>query len=63
MYHYDTECTFKQHPHTFLRAYNHARKLKALKWKTPAKKIYETFDKKPDVFHSNPFQYNLGLKS
>lgn len=62
-YHYDTERTFKQHLHAFLRAYNHARKLKALKWMTPVEKIYETFERKPDIFHSNPYQYSLGLNT
>ena len=62
-YHYDTEHAFRLHLYAFLRAYNHARTLKALKWKTPAEKIQETFKKKPDIFHSNPHHYNLGLNT
>ncbi|MEL6996598.1 MAG: IS481 family transposase [Pseudomonadota bacterium] len=62
-YHYDTEQAFNQHLHAFLRAYNHARKLKALKWMTPAEKIYETFKRNPDIFHSDPHQYSLGLNT
>lgn len=62
-YHYETEQELKRHLHAFLRAYNHARSLKALKWRTPVKKICETYDAKPDIFYSNPYQYNMGLNS
>ena len=61
--HYETERELRTHLHAFLRAHNHARKLKALKWKTPAEMIYQTHDKKPELFHSNPHQYNLGLNT
>jgi transposase InsO family protein len=39
-YHYETERQLRTHLHAFLRAYNHARTLKALKWKTPVEMIY-----------------------
>ncbi len=62
-FHYDTHAQLKRHLHSFLSAHNHARKLKALKWKTPVEKILETFDDKPDIFHSNPYHYSMGLNN
>lgn len=62
-FHYASHEQLKRHLYDFLNAYNHARKLKALKWKTPVEKIFETYDAKPDIFHSNPYHYNMGLNT
>ena len=62
-YHYETERELRTHLHAFLRAHNHARKLKTLKWKTPVETIYQAYHAKPRLFHSIPHQYNLGLNS
>ena len=62
-FHYDTHAQLKRHLHDFLNAFNHARKLKALKWRTPVEKIFETHAAKPEIFHSDPYHYSLGLKT
>ena len=62
-FHYDNHQQLKRHLHDFLKAYNHARRLKALNWKTPAEKIIETFEATPNIFHSNPYHYSLGLNT
>jgi transposase len=62
-FHYATHEQLKQHLYNFLNAFNHARKLRALRWKTPAEKICETYAAKPDIFHSNPYHYSLGLNT
>lgn len=50
----------KRHLYDYLNAFNHARKLKALKWRTPVETILATYAGKPDIFHSNPRHYRLG---
>ena len=62
-YHYDTVDQLKKHLHSFLKAYNYAQKLKFLKFKTPMEIILTWFDQKPNLFHSNPLHYNMGLNN
>ena len=40
-YHYDTLDPFKRHLHDFLMAYNFAKKLKALRFRSPYEKIID----------------------
>ena len=62
-YHYDTEAMLKQHLQHFLNAYNYAKKLKSLRFLTPMEKILNEWKNKPNLFHSNPFHYSMGLNN
>ena len=62
-YHYQTLKQLKHHLYDFLKAYNYAKKLKVLKFKTPAQLIMEEFQKNPKIFHVKPNHYNWGLNT
>ncbi|MGI2257555.1 hypothetical protein ACRRVD_03360 [Candidatus Cardinium hertigii] len=53
----------KTHLHAYLMAYNFAKRLKALKGKTPWKSILDTWEKNPEYFNTNPNHFLLGLNS
>jgi len=63
IYHYDTSDQFKSHLYDFLMAYNFQRKIKALKFLTPYEKIRTEWSLHPQLFHSNPDHYLLGLNT
>jgi hypothetical protein len=60
---YATHSLLKSHLHDFLMAYNFAKRLKALKGKTPWQFIQETWTQHPDLFTVNPYQFIVGLNS
>ena len=62
-YHYGTHEQLKQHLHTFLMAYNFAKRLKTLKGLTPYEFICATWQKEPHRFRLDPHQHTLGLNS
>jgi transposase-like protein len=62
-YHYQTVDQLKQHLYDFLMAYNYAKKLKILKFMTPMQKIIMEYKLKPNLFHSNPNYYLMGLNT
>jgi hypothetical protein len=39
---------------TFVSAYNFAKHLKALGWKTPYQAVIDAWTKQPELFHLNP---------
>jgi transposase-like protein len=62
-YHYQTHDHLKEHLHTFLMAYNFAKRLKTLKGLTPYEYICQCWHKDPDRFTRNPYHHILGLNT
>jgi len=60
-YHYGSHDQLKAHLHTFLLAYNFAKRLKTLRGLTPYEYICKIWTDDPDRFRLNPFQHNVGL--
>ena len=53
-YHYDDLQSLKAHVLAFVTAYNFAKHLKALRWRTPYQVICEAWTKDPSIFKINP---------
>jgi hypothetical protein len=62
-YYYQSHDHLKQHLHTFLMAYNFAKRLKTLKGLTPYEYICKIWTSDPQRFSVNPLQHNVGLNS
>ena len=60
-YHHKTHQHLKEHLHTFLMAYNFAKRLKTLKGLTPFEFICTSWQKEPERFRLNPHHHSLGL--
>lgn len=56
VYHYDDLESLKAHVLTFVSAYNFAKHLEALRWKTPYQVICEAWTKDPSIFKIDPHQ-------
>lgn len=56
VYHYDDLDSLKAHVLAFVTAYNFAKHLKALRWKTPFQAICHAWTKDPSVFKIDPHQ-------
>ena len=54
IFHYDDLHSLKAHVLAFVTAYNFAKHLKALKWRTPYQVICEAWTKAPAIFKINP---------
>jgi transposase InsO family protein len=54
VYHYDDLVSLKAHVLAFVTAYNFAKHLKALRWRTPYQVICEAWTKDPSIFKINP---------
>ena len=54
IYHYDDLESLKAHVLAFVTAYNFAKHLKALRWRTPYQAICEAWTKDPSIFKMNP---------
>ena len=53
-YHYDTYRRLRRHVADYLAAYNFAKHLRALRWKTPYETIQALWDSKPGLFRDPP---------
>ena len=62
-FNYSNHKELKRHLHSYLMAYNFAKRLKSLKGKTPWQFILDDWEKHPDYFNSNPNHFLLGLNS
>jgi transposase InsO family protein len=62
-YYYQTHHHLKAHLHTFLMAYNCAKRLKTLKGLTPYEYICKCWQKEPERFTVNPCHHTLGLNT
>src|SRR5258708_18439175 len=60
VYHYDDLESLKAHVLAFVTAYNFAKHLKALRWRTPYQVICEAWTKDPSIFKIDPHQLILG---
>ncbi|KXK43171.1 DDE-type integrase/transposase/recombinase, partial [Nitrosomonas europaea] len=60
-YYYDSHDQLKAHLHSFLMAYNFARRLKTLKGLTPYEYICKIWTNEPERFNLDPFQHIAGL--
>lgn len=62
-YYYDSHEQLKTHLHSFLMAYNFARRLKTLKGLTPYEFICTRWEKEPQRFTANPIHHTVGLNT
>ena len=53
----------RRHLRDWLVAYNFAKQLKALRFKTPYEAIEELWKSKPDIFNMEPHHHMLGLNT
>jgi transposase InsO family protein len=60
-FHYTSDDELKQHLHAYLMAYNFAKRLKAIKGKTPWQFILNQWTIHPEYFILNPNHFLLGL--
>jgi hypothetical protein len=60
-FHYETLDRLKAHLDAFIAAYNFAKHLKSLRWRTPFQAICDAWTKQPDPFTINPHQLIPGL--
>jgi transposase InsO family protein len=61
--HYQTTAQLNEHLQAFLLAYNHAKRLKRLRGKTPHEFICQQWHLNPTIFIRDPTQLTLGLYS
>ena len=59
-YHYDSIDKLKRHLNSFIVAYNCAKKLSALKRKTPYQTLLTWYQHHPKLFNKNPYHFSLG---
>lgn len=59
-YHYESHDQLKEHLEIFLLAYNHAKRLKALKGLTPPEYVYKCWTSQPTLFKTKHVHYTLG---
>ena len=62
-FHYTSDDELKQHLHAYLMAYNFAKRLKAIKGKTPWQFILNQWTIHPEYFILNPNHFLLGLNT
>ena len=62
-FHYASIEELRRHVRDWLVAYNFAKQLKALKFRTPVEAIHELWKSKPDVFIVQPNHHMLGLNT
>ena len=62
-YHYESLKHLEKHLNQFMLAYNFAKKLKSLAFKTPFEFLIQEFKKNSKVFHQNPVHYSRGLNT
>ena len=60
-FHYASINELRRHVRDWLVAYNFAKQLKALRFKTPLEAIEALWQAKPDVFIMKPDHHTLGL--
>ena len=62
-HHYASHDDLRGHIQLFLDAYNHARRLKALRGLTPYEFICQTWTREPDRFRIDPSHHTMGLNT
>ena len=61
--HHASHAEMRVHPQLFLNAYNHARRLKALRGLTPCEFTWRAWTKEPERFRVNPSPRIPGLNT
>ncbi len=62
-YHYESHDELRAHLQLFLDAYNHARRLKALRGLTPYELICRAWTQEPERFRLDPSHHTPGLNT
>ena len=62
-FYYSSHDELKQHLHSYLMAYNFAKRLKAIKGNTPWQFILNQWTKNPEYFILNPNHFLVGLNN
>ena len=62
-FHYASINELRRHVRDWLTAYNFAKQLKALKFRTPYEAVEELWKSKPDIFNTKPDHHMLGLNT
>ena len=62
-FHYTSINELRRHVRDWLVAYNFAKQLKALRFKTTYEAIEELRKSKPDIFNMKPLHHMLGLNT
>lgn len=62
-YHYQTTAQLNEHLQTFLLTYNHGKRLKRLRGKTPHEFSCQQWYLNPTIFSRNPTQFTMGVYS
>ncbi len=62
-FHYSSVHELRRHVQDWLTAYNFAKQLKALRYKTPYEAIDDFWKSKPEIFNVKPHHHNLGLNT
>jgi transposase InsO family protein len=62
-FHYTSLSELRHHVRDWLTAYNFAKQLKALRFKTPYEAIDELWKAKPEIFNVRPNHHSLGLNT
>lgn len=62
-FHYSSISELRRHIRDWLLAYNFAKPLKALGFRTPYETIAQLWTEKPSLFHSRPHHLTLGLNT
>lgn len=62
-FHYGSINALRRHVRDWLIAYNFAKQLKALKFRTPYDAVEELWNTKPDVFIVKPDHHMMGLNT
>jgi transposase InsO family protein len=62
-YHYGSHDELRTHLALFLDAYNHARRLKAIRGLTPYEFICQAWTREPERFRLNPLHHTPGLNT
>lgn len=62
-FHYTSINELRRHLRDWLAAYNFAKQLKALRFRTPFQAIQELWQSKPEIFNVQPDHHTLGLNN
>ncbi|MBC7434191.1 MAG: IS481 family transposase, partial [Rubritepida sp.] len=62
-FHYPSLDALKAHVLAFVAAYNFAKHLKALRWRTPFQSICDAWQRGPSPFKINPHHLTPGLNT
>ena len=62
-YHYESHDQLREHLHTFVKAYNFAKRLKTLRGLTPFEFVTKRWTEEPERFYDDPTHHSMGLNT